>query len=466
MAYIETPRTEMGNATFITNGRRLEDFSVENSFVAPQKKSEDLFATARQGRGLSLRTPIARQPFSDRRNISKLPSHAEFTPLLKSVGKSNLQRQNEKLRGGPQTPAFLKDGYQAVETSVLPHGDYSGIYVDELGSSIAGNENTPLPQVASSSAPSTPLAILAPRDSNAPLDSQGVLTLKDQENVCVQEPRAVELALTDAQVIDKIGKENFNLKLKIHFLEEALRKAGPGYHEAALKENTDLKVDKVSMQKELARAKKTLAKAEQELETYRQHLQDVQEKMKTRNANEGLKEELRRLQSIVMSKEIEIQGLKSQLESSEDNHASLEKCQHDIDDLEAELREKERLIEDKEDEIDGLKGQLEQEKERNEDSQDNQERLTEQADQLRKAQSGLQAAIESKQKAEEDLEEVGCLVLRRWLFADENASSAMKCQIGRLLPKVSLGSSKKRPRNWRKSYKDFVESTTISKRGS
>ena len=411
MAYVETPRTEMGNATFMANGRRLEDFSVENSFVAPQKKSEDLFATVRQGRGLSLRTPTARQPFGDRRNISKLPSHAEFTPLLKSVGKNNLQRQNEKLRGGPQTPAFLKDGYQAVETPALPNRDYSGIYVDELGSSIAGNENTPLPQVASSSAQSTPLAVLAPRDSNAPLDSQGVLTLKDQENVCVIEPKAVEFALIDIQVIDKIGKENFNLKLKIHFLEEALRKAGPGYHEAALKENTDLKVDKVSMQKELARAKKTLAKAEQELEAYRQHLQDVQEKMKTRNANEGLKEELQRLQSMVTSQEIQIQELKSQLESSEDNHASLEKCQIDIDDLEAELREKERLVEDKEDEIDGLKAQLEQKKGHSEDSQDYREKLTEQADQLRETQSELQVAIESKQKAEEDLEEVGRFIL-------------------------------------------------------
>ena len=214
------------------------------------------------------------------------------------------------------------------------------------------------------------------------------------------------MRLIDAQVIDKIGKENFNLKLKIHFLEEALRKAGPGYHEAALKENTDLKVDKISMQKELARAKKTLAKAEQELEAYRQHLQDVQEKMKTRHANEGLKEDLQRLQSTVTSRETQIQELKSQLESSEDNHASLEKCQNDIDDLEAELRGKERLIEDKEDEIDGLKGQLEQEKERNEDNEDYQERFAEQAEQLKEAQNELQAAVVLKRKAEEDLEEV------------------------------------------------------------
>lgn len=389
MDYVETPRTEIGNATFMTNGHPLEDFSVENSFVVPQKRSEDLFSTVRQGRGLSFRTPAARQPFGDRRNVSKLPSKAEFSPLLKSVGKTHLQRHSEKLRGGPQTPALLENSYQVTRTPAFPNDDFSGIYVDEMGSSMAGNENTPLPQVPSSSVQSTPLAVLAPRDLNALPGSQGVLTLKDQENV-----------------IDKIGKENFNLKLKIHFLEEALRKSGPDYHEAALKENTDLKVDKISMQKELARAKKTLARAEQELEAYRQHLQDVQEKMKTRQANEGLKDDLHKLQSTVKSREIYIQELKSQLESTEDYHASLEKCQNDIDDLETELREKDRLIEDKEDEIDALKSQFGEAKSREEDNQDYKERLSEQTEQLREAQSELQEALEAKQKVEEDLEEV------------------------------------------------------------
>ncbi len=36
-----------------------------------------------------------------------------------------------------------------------------------------------------------------------------------------------------------------------------MRKAGPGFSEAALKENTDLKVDKVTMQRELAKYKTT-----------------------------------------------------------------------------------------------------------------------------------------------------------------------------------------------------------------
>ena len=183
MAYIDTPRTEAGNATIMTNGHGLGDLSVEDSFVVPTQKSEDLFATVRHGGKLGLRTPTVRQPLGNRRNVSKHPTQAEFTPLLKSVGKNNLQRHKEKLSGGPRTPAFLRDSFQALETPAMRNGDYSEIYVDEHGSSMAGDENTPLPQVASSSAKSTPIAILPARDVNGPLDSQGVLTLKDQETV-------------------------------------------------------------------------------------------------------------------------------------------------------------------------------------------------------------------------------------------------------------------------------------------
>ena len=185
-----------------------------------------------------------------------------------------------------------------------------------------------------------------------------------------------------------------------------MRKAAPGYHEAALKENTDLKVDKISMQKELARAKKTLAKTEQDLEAYRQHVQDMQDKMRSRRANEGLKDELQELQTALSLRETEVDQLKSKLESTEDEHANLEKCQNDIDDLEAELREKDRSIEDKDDEVEHLKSQLDGEKNRHNENQDHQEILTELAEKLRETQDELSASRQQKQEAVQQLEEV------------------------------------------------------------
>ena len=185
MAYIETPQTDAGNATFMTNGQILDDFSVENSFVAPSKGNDDLLQQMRNGRGLNLKTPRTRNPLADRRNLPNAPRPGEFTPLLKSVAKNNINRNN-KSKGAPQTPAFLKDGYKGADTPALPGVESSRIYGEETGSLGGDMEDaTPVPQVASSSAQSTPLA-LPQRDAGGVLTSEGnAMTLREQENVCL-----------------------------------------------------------------------------------------------------------------------------------------------------------------------------------------------------------------------------------------------------------------------------------------
>lgn len=192
MAYIETPRTDIGNATFMTNGHNLEDFSVEGSFVAPSKGKDDLFQQVRKGGGLNLKTPRTRNPLGDRRNP---PNNREFTPLLKSVAKNNLNRAN-KPKGVPQTPIFLKDGYKSADTPALPRAESSRIYGEDTVS-LAGDEDdgTPVPQVASSSAQCTPLA-LPNRDAGGVLTAEGnAMTLREQENV--RFIRAIDGLLSD-----------------------------------------------------------------------------------------------------------------------------------------------------------------------------------------------------------------------------------------------------------------------------
>ena len=183
MAYIETPRTDAGNATFMTNGHNLEDFSVENSFIAPSKGNDDLLRQMRNGRGLNLKTPRTRNPLVDRRNLPNVPRPGEFTPLLKSVTKNNLNRNN-KTKGVLQTPAFLKDGYKDADTPALPGAESSRIYGEETGSMARDEEaSTPMPQVTSSSAQSTPLALPA-RDVGGVLTAEGnAMALREQENV-------------------------------------------------------------------------------------------------------------------------------------------------------------------------------------------------------------------------------------------------------------------------------------------
>ena len=183
MAYIDTPRTE-ADATFMTNAHNLENFSVENSFISPLKGKDDLASHMRNGRGVSLKTPRARVPFADRRNLPIAPGRGEFTPLLQSVARKNLER-NSKMSGAPETPAFLKASFKGKESPALPTAEASAIYGSDFGSSVLGEDDgTPVPQVVSSSVQSTPLAVLPKRDAAGILNDQGnILTLREQENV-------------------------------------------------------------------------------------------------------------------------------------------------------------------------------------------------------------------------------------------------------------------------------------------
>lgn len=268
---------------------------------------------------------------NDRKNIL---AGGEFTPLLKSATRNSALRNGKE--NALQTPAFLRPG----GLDNIPE-DFSPL--PQMGSSIYGRDSrnasymagTPAPHIDSSSMDSTPLALL-PRRTEGPgvLQDGNQLSLREQENV-----------------IDKIEKENFGLKLKIHFLEEALRKAGPGFSEAALKENTELKVDRVTMTKELHRYKKTLTVAERDVELYRQQILEMQEKIKRKHADEGQREELDRLHQALDEKEAELEELRN-------NGAGFNDLEDKFHDLEAELREKDRIINDREDDVDNLKDEV------------------------------------------------------------------------------------------------------------
>lgn len=333
---LDTPRTNIGDATYLTNQQIDFDISQEQSFHSPSKDNNNLITQLQNGRRGAIKTPRSRVALTDRRNLPTGLGGGEFTPLLKSATRNSALRIGKE--NVPQTPAFLK-----------PRGGLGNIPEDysplpNMGSSIYGQDSrngsylsgTPMPQMDSSSTASTPMA-LRPRRNDGPgvLQDGNQLSLREQENV-----------------IDKIEKENFGLKLKIHFLEEALRKAGPGFSEAALKENTELKVDKVTMQKELYRYRKTLTAAERDVELYRQQILEMQEKVKRKHADEGQREELERLQKALDDREAELDQLKNQ-------ETQFDELQDKIHDLEADLREKDRIINDHEDDADNLKDEVE-----------------------------------------------------------------------------------------------------------
>ncbi|KAG9243437.1 microtubule associated-domain-containing protein [Calycina marina] len=224
---LDTPQTVAGDTTHLNHHALDFDISQEQSFQSPAKDKNNLIdqlRNARRGNGSgSIKTPRSRAVLIDRRNLPDAIGGGEFTPMLKSA------TRNSGLRGKENsTPALAK--LRALQNipedfSPLPEFGSSAYGRSRNGSYISG---TPAPQLESSSNASTPMALLPRRnEGRGALQDGNQLSLREQENV-----------------IDRVEKENFGLKLKIHFLEDALRKAGPGFSEAALKENTELKVDK------------------------------------------------------------------------------------------------------------------------------------------------------------------------------------------------------------------------------
>lgn len=350
---LDTPRTNLGDATYLDRQPDLE-MTQEPSFQSPSKEP-NVFQSLRNGNGRpSLRTPRAnksRAPFGDRINIPHGGGGAEFTPLLKSATRNSVRRRNGK-ENGLVTPALGK-----IEEDMTPvaMGDTS-LYRSSREASYL--ERTPLPDIDSDSTATTPMIMRRGKGGNAgPLQDGQQLSLREQENV-----------------IDKIEKENFGLKLKIHFLEESLRKlenkAGPGFSEAALKENTELKVDKVTMQRELQRYKKHLTSAEKDLENYRQQLAELQELAKRKQGSHEHSAELDRLRRDLEDKDADIEDLQQQLQTDRQNFDQVEKLQDEIGDLEAELQEKERVISERDDELDTLKAKVRQADDRDSDEVD------------------------------------------------------------------------------------------------
>jgi hypothetical protein len=193
--YIATPATAAGNDTYSTNGLgRLDELSPEKS-IAPSSRGNDLVSriqgAGRGGKGISLATPRA----GGRDPLRLLPNgpvggKSEFTPLMKSVTKSNLRRASAGRRlAGVETPVYLREGYRSNgATPALPRlGDNSQIYAENTSSSAGGDgvDYTPLlRQVGDSSAQSTPLAALPGRNGEGAVVGDGnMMTLREQENV-------------------------------------------------------------------------------------------------------------------------------------------------------------------------------------------------------------------------------------------------------------------------------------------
>jgi len=220
------------------------------------------------------------------------------------------------------------------------------------------------------------------------------------------------------QIIDKLDKDNFGLKLKIHYLQEQLEKAGPSYNQAALRENTELKVSRMTMQRDISRYKKGLQQAERDLETYRLQFQELREKYKKKSMDDTIQRDMDLMREEIETKDAQIRDLREELRAVKDDQSQdMDKLRDDIEDLEASLREKDRIIDERDEELEELRdkdsrehnavSELESELQRaKEQMEELQDILDTARSETREAKEAESRALEERERAEKDLNEL------------------------------------------------------------
>ncbi|PYI07509.1 spindle-pole body protein [Aspergillus sclerotiicarbonarius CBS 121057] len=412
--YIDTPRTEIdGNATYLTGYRSVGRpnltalDSVENSFATPSK-DDDVLKGFGEGRrrtsgSFKINTPRAGSgPKSTRSALNsrhQLPTAAlakgEFTPLMRSATKNNFLKNMTTTRG-PKTPGHIGRSYLSNgNTPGLPAMEMTDIDEEDA----TDDQPTPVPQVASSSVQSTPLPGLS--RNGGVLNQGNNMTLKEQE-----------------KMIDQLDKDNFGLKLKIHFLQEQLEKAGPAYNQAALRENTELKVSKLTMQRDISRYKKNLQQAERDLESYRIQFQELRENARGRPTDDTIQREMDLMREEIEARDNQVRELQEELRDAKDSQSQeIEKLRDEIEDLEASVRERDRSLEERDEEIEELKDrdgkerdaltELESELQRaREQMEELQESLDQAKSDAREARDAAGQAVMEKDQAQNDLQEL------------------------------------------------------------
>ncbi|KZT74114.1 hypothetical protein DAEQUDRAFT_754076 [Daedalea quercina L-15889] len=164
----------------------------------------------------------------------------------------------------------------------------------------------------------------------------------------------VNLTLRDQEKhIDSLKKENFNIKLKVHFLEERLAQLAPDQVEAALKQNINLKIEVQQRGMELKKLRKLVLEQQRELE-------------KLQRGNGGASSRARELEEKLEEREREIRELRRRRAVGPDD-GILRELEARNAELEEELENVRGLLEENMEEMERLRELVER---RGDDSAD------------------------------------------------------------------------------------------------
>ncbi|EMR08804.1 hypothetical protein PNEG_02973 [Pneumocystis murina B123] len=316
---IQTPRTDVGTVNSI-DADELSFGSREPSFISPTKKENWKSFKA-------LSTPAPERILSDRtKNLINV--RHEFTPLLQSAAK--------------------KEPFSYVDLKKKPKSEGS---IENEKSVNTSRENNP--EESSSSIVSVKSIIELPEQDLLKEKNGTTLTLREQE-----------------RIIDTMRKENWGLKLKIHFLNDRLDKLAPDQIEKALKENIENKIQQAKLIQEIKKYRKSLLESEKKI----QEISVNGPKGENLESNEIISDQKKILDKIALENnqyanelfkaQEKIETLSKEIEKLKNGEnditiyeklnyleEQLQRALEKNEDMVAELQEKQNKIDEKEDEI-------------------------------------------------------------------------------------------------------------------
>ncbi|XP_062594828.1 golgin subfamily A member 4-like [Saccostrea cucullata] len=209
----------------------------------------------------------------------------------------------------------------------------------------------------------------------------------------------------DTQITD-LKKENFNLKLRIYFMEERMQqRLGDG--DDVFKINIELKVEVETLKKELKEKQELLKKASEAIETLSTKREEDLQEMR-REMEEEMSEVRQKLEEEVECKKKEVEASQKSLQEATHQLADLENRNEQL------LMEIRHLEQSKEIQMQSLKEDLDaQRRELEAQIEENQKNLG-QADHLQRMKEDLEEKVEMLEKElsrkDRDMEHLSCIV--------------------------------------------------------
>lgn len=161
--------------------------------------------------------------------------------------------------------------------------------------------------------------------------------------------KGITLTLRDQEKhIDALKKENFNIKLRVHFLEERLAQLAPDQVDAALKQNVSLKVEVQQRGLELKKLKRLVLELERELE------RTQRERERVTSSNSRGTEREKELEARLAERERELRELRKGRLNTADADA-LRQAEVRNEELEEELENVRGLLEENMEELERLR---------------------------------------------------------------------------------------------------------------